>query len=165
MPLNCISRLGREVQTAVRRLLVYGTAINQKKNNGPITFNGNRLSRNTRSTRLLRKRVRVCITTVHENSSRRGKPASGGILSSFSLFRVFFFGTFEAHLYWEESSRRWHTGQGWWPLSWHPRCESVPPSLASVSWLRSSSDSIESLEIVFRVMTEQTKLLRRRAGT
>lgn len=102
MPLNCISRLGREVQTAVRRLLVYGTAINQKKNNGPITFNGNRLSRNTRSTRLLRKRVRVCITTVHENSSRRGKPASGGILSSFSLFRVFL--ALSKHIYTEKKA-------------------------------------------------------------
>lgn len=37
------------------------------------------------------------------------------------------------------------------------------PGLASVSWLRSSRDSIESLEIVFRVMPEETKLLRREA--
>lgn len=91
MPPNCVSRLGREVQTAVHRLLVYGTAINQEKKMAPNIQQQPFVTEHSKYTRLLRKRVRVCITTVHENSSRRGKIASGGILSSFSLFRVFFF--------------------------------------------------------------------------
>lgn len=108
--------------------------------------------------------MRVCITTVHENSSRRGKPASGGILSSFSLFRVFFL-ALSKHIYTEKKALDAgildKVGDPYHDTRAANRC----PGLASVSWLRSSSDSIESLEIVFRVMPEQTKLLRRRAGT
>lgn len=164
MPPNCVSRLGREVQTAVHRLLVYGTAINQEKKMAPNIQQQPFVTEHSKYTRLLRKRVRVCITTVHENSSRRGKIASGGILSSFSLFRVFFFLALSKHIYTEKKAPDAGILDKVSDPCHDTRIANWCPGRASVFWLRSSSDSIESLEIVFRVMPEQTKLLRGRAG-
>lgn len=90
--------------------------------------------------------MRVCITTVHENSSRRGKPASGGILSSFSLFH--FFLALSKHIYTEKKALDAGILDKVSDPYHDTRIANRCPGLASVSWLRSSSDSIESLEIV-----------------
>lgn len=92
--------------------------------------------------------MRVCITTVHENSSRRGKPASGGILSSFALFRLFFFLALSKHIYTEKKALDAGILDKVSDPYHDTRIANRCPGLASVSWLRSSSDSIESLEIV-----------------